>query len=189
MNRKRNFHLTDDELTAIEQAMRHAERPEVRQRAHALHLLHLGHQVTAVAKMMAVNRLTIYKWHDAWLEQGPAGLARKKGSGRNRAATPEYEKCLHQTLAKTPADYGYEFTVWTLTRLKQHLFNKTGIEMSNRTLSATLKRLGYVYRRPKRSLQQLQDPEAIAAAKVHLEELKKEPPPGPSSSSLWTKQL
>lgn len=189
MWKKRDYQLTDEELETIEQTMRHDKRPEVRQKAQAIHLLHLGQPVSHVAKMMAVTRTSIYKWHNAWRANGIDGLARQKGSGRCRKATPEYERLLEETLATAPAEHGYDFTVWTVDRLREHLFEKTGIMLSDRTLNTTLKRLGYVYRRPKHDLTYLHDPEVMERAEAQLEALKKRPlKEEPLSSSLWTKQ-
>lgn len=188
MWKKRNFQLSDEELKAIEQAMHHDKRPEVRQKAQAIHLLHLGEKTAHVANMMAVSRTALYKWHDAWLANGIDGLARKKGSGRRRKATPEYEQLLEETLVINPSDLGYDFTIWTVDRLREHLSEKTGILLSDRTLYTTLKRLGYAYRRPKHDLTYLHDPEVMERAEAHLNALKKKPLKEPLSSSLWTKQ-
>ena len=188
MQTKRNYQLSDEEQQVIQRAMRHDKRPEVRRKAQAIYLLHQGHPVTEVARMVAVSRQTIYVWHDYWLAGGVEGMVRREGSGRRYKASPTYERLLEKTLATDPAELGYEFTVWTLDRLIQYLFEKTGILLSDRTMSNTLNRLGYVYRRPKRDLTHLQDPEAVAQAMVQLDELKKGGHPVPSSSSLWTKQ-
>jgi len=188
MQKKRNYQLTDVELKDVEKAMRHDKRPEVRQKAQALHLLHLGQPVAHVARMMAVSRKTIYKWHDAWLADGIDGLARREGSGRRRKATPEYERLLEKTLETDPTELGYEFTVWTVDRLCEYLDDETGIRLSDRTLTNTLKRLGYVYRRPKSDLTHLHDPKVMEMAELHLETLKKKPKTGSLSSSLWTKR-
>lgn len=188
MWKKRNYQLTDEEVEIIERAMLHDKRPEARQKAQAIHLLHLGQKVTSVAEMMAVTRTTIYEWHDAWLANGIDGLVRKKGSGRRFKASPAYEQLLEETVDTDPAELGYEFTVWTVDRLCQHMLEKTGILLSGRTLTNTLRRLDYVYRRPKRDLSYLHDPEVMAQAEEHLEMLKKRPESKPLSSSLWMKQ-
>ena len=188
MEKRRNYHLTDEELEIVEKAMHHDKRPEVRPKAQVLHLLHQGYSVTQVARMMAVSRLTIYKWHDAWLESSIDGLARHKGSGRRRKATPEYEQLLEKTLETAPSELGYDFTVWTVDRLGEYLFEKTGIKLSDRTLNNTIKRLGYVYRRPKGDLTYLHDPEVMKLAESHLEMLKKKPLKEATSSSLWTRR-
>lgn len=188
MKTRRNYQLSAEEQQIIQRAMRHDKRPEVRRKAQTIHLLHRGHSVTEVAKMVAVTRQTIYVWHDAWLAGGVEGMVRREGSGRRYKASPTYERLLQEALATEPAELGYEFTVWTLDRLMQHLYEKTGIRLSDRTMSNTLKRLGYVYRRPKRDLSHLQDPEGMARAMAQLDELKKRHQPAPLSSSLWTKR-
>jgi transposase len=188
MKTKRDYQLCDEDQHIIQRAMRHDRRPEVRRKAQAIHLLHQGHPVTKVAKMVAVARQTVYTWHDGWLVGGIEGMVRREGSGRRYKASPTYERLLEAALATEPAELGYEFTVWTLDRLLQHLYKKTGIRISDRTMSNTLKRLGYVYRRPKRDLSHLQDPEVMARAMTQLEQLKKRHQPGPLSSSLWTKR-
>ena len=111
----------------------------------------------------------------------------KDGSGIDPDLLSQFG-LLEEALATEPAELGYEFTVWTLDRLMQHLYEKTGIRLSDRTMSNTLKRLGYVYRRPKRDLSHLQDPEGMARAMAQLDELKKRHQPAPLSSSLWTKR-
>lgn len=188
MKTKRDYQLSDDEAKVIQRAMRHDKRPEVRRKAQAVHLLHQGYAVTDVAKMVAVTRQTIYMWHDAWLAGGVEGMVRREGCGRRYKASPAYERLLEEALVTEPATMGYEFTVWTLDRLLQHLYKQTGIRLSDRTLSNTLKRLWYVYRRPKRDLSHLHDPEVLAQATAQLEGLKKSPQQGRLSSSLWTKQ-
>lgn len=187
MKTRRNYTLTNEELLVVQAAIGHDKRPEVRQKAQAIHLLHLGHRPTEVAAMMAVDRTTIYDWHEAWVVGGIDGLVRREGSGRRCKATPEYEQLLQEALETAPAELGYAFALWTLDRLRQHLFQKTGILLSARTLGNTLKRLDYVYRRPKHDFKHLHDPQVMAQATAHLEELKKKPGKVPSSSSLWMK--
>ena len=47
-----NFKLADSELKQILQAIKSDKRPEVRQRAMGLRLLHEGHSPTEVAELM-----------------------------------------------------------------------------------------------------------------------------------------
>ena len=63
MAKRIKFQKTDEEVRILEQAIRHDERPEVRQRATAIRMLHLGHHPTDVAKSMAVSLPTLYNWH------------------------------------------------------------------------------------------------------------------------------
>jgi len=43
MGKRLQYRLTNEELGVLEEAINHAPEPEVRQRASAIRLLHLGH--------------------------------------------------------------------------------------------------------------------------------------------------
>ena len=60
MSRQINFTLKPDELLAVEEAMHHAPQAEVRQRATAIRMLHLGHKPEAVADLLAVTASTVW---------------------------------------------------------------------------------------------------------------------------------
>ena len=183
-----NFKMNTEELGAIEHAIKYARQPEVRQRATALHLLHKGQRPEEVAQVMAVKPTTVYQWHHRWRAGGVTGLMNRAKGGRPRKATEAYCELLAEVLDKEPVELGYDFTIWTVDRLRAHLYEQTGINLSAGRFRALLKRQGYTYRRPKHDLTDLQNPVAREAAKEILEWLKKTPSPGPSSFSLWTKQ-
>jgi hypothetical protein len=62
MGHSLKFRLTETEVEAVREAMNHDPRPEVRQRATAIHLLQLNHKPAEVAEMIAVTHATIYNW-------------------------------------------------------------------------------------------------------------------------------
>ena len=183
-----NFHLTDDELALVEQAMQSDQRTVVRQRATALRLLHLGYEVAEVATILAVTAASIYGWVRRWQQQGLPGLANRPKAVQRRKVTESYHQALQQALDSPPSAFGYLFAIWTLERLRDHLTQTTGVQVSIQWLSVVLKQAGYVYRRPKHDLTHLQDPVAKQQAAEFLQELKKAPKPMLSSSSLWTKR-
>jgi hypothetical protein len=80
---------------------------------------------------------------------------------------------LEETLDQDPRELGYRFAIWTVERLRDHLRLQMGVEMSVKRLGEIILERGYVYRRPKHDLKNLQDPEAKAQAEQRLEELKK----------------
>jgi putative transposase len=189
MSRRVDFTLTDKQLAAVEQAMNHAPQPEVRQRATAIRLLHLGHEPEAVAKMMAVAASTIWTWHRRYRAEGLPGLTNKPKSGRPAKADANYLTEVERAIATDPRDLGYAFSVWTINKLRNHLAKQTGILLSYTRFRALMSKHGYVYRQPKHDLSELQDAEAKAAAEELLDWLKKSPSETPpSSSSLWTKR-
>jgi putative transposase len=188
MTKLRDYELQPDELAIIEQAMASDKRPEVRERATALRLLHLGFAMYEVAEMLNIRRSTLYYWRVRWQESGLEGLANKPKSGRPRKADAVYCQQLETVLEQDPAALGYPFHIWTVDRLRAHLAQLTGISLSHERFRDVMKRQGYVYRRPKKSLAHLQDKAARDEAKAWLDAVKKEPHSAISSSSLWTKR-
>lgn len=188
MPKARDYHLKEAELVALEAAIRHDRRPEVRQRCTAIRLLHFGHKPQQVAQMQAVSIPTIYGWYNRWRQEGIEGLATRPRSGRPAKTGEAYRQALEEALEKEPGDFGYDFSVWTIERLRLHLEKETGTTLSNGRLRILLQRHGYRYRRPKYDLGHLQDKDAKAQAAELLEELKKRALPTISSSSLWTRQ-
>jgi len=82
MSRRVDFTLTKEQLARVEHAMNHSPLPEIRHRATAIRLLHLGHKPEAVAEMMAVAASTIWTWHRRYRAEGLDGLANQPKSGR-----------------------------------------------------------------------------------------------------------
>lgn len=181
------YQLKPKELAEIERAIRQEKRPEVRQRATVIRLLHLGHKPEAVAGQQMVSVPTIYNWHKLWRENGIEGLANRRKTGRPPKATETYCQKLEEMLVKEPSEFGYRFAIWTSDRLRAHLEKETGILLSESRFRALLKKRGYRYRRPKHDLSHLQDKKAKKKAEKLLEEMKKRASEIISNSSLWTK--
>lgn len=191
MSRRVNFHLNETELAEIEQAMNHSPLPEVRQRAIAIRLLHLGHSPETVAEMLAVAPSSVWNWHRRWRRGGIGGLANAAKSGRPAKADGNYLRVLEQALDTEPSALGFAFALWTINRLRHYLAEQTGILLSYTRFRALLAKHNYVYRQPKHDLSALQDQDAQAAAAELLDWLKKtpsNPATRPSNSSLWTKR-
>lgn len=189
MSRLIDFTLTNKQLADVEHAINHAPQPEVRQRAIAIRLLHLGHTPKAVAAMLVVAPSTIWNWHRRYRAEGVNGLANRAKSGRPAKADDQYLAEVERALDTDPRALGYAFSVWTINKLRKHLEKQTGILLSYTQFRALLSKHEYVYRQPKHDLSDLQDADAKAAAEDFLAWLKKSPSPTlPSSSSLWTKR-
>src|SRR5512144_372738 len=187
MPKKLSYQLTQAGLREIVEAIKHDKRPEVRQRAMGLRLLHEGKAAKEVAEFLSVSQPTVYDWHHRWQDQGVEGLANRPKSGRRVKANQNYIAILEQVVDQDPQELGYAFSIWTTERLRLHLKAKTGIELKPTQFKALLKENNFVYRRPKHDLGNLQDAKARQAAEEWLEELKKAPKKVKSTSSLWTK--
>lgn len=187
MPKELNFTLSESELKIVVKAVKTDKRPEVRQRAMGLRLLHEGQTPKEVAQIMSVSQPVVYDWHHRWQANGLEGLANRPKSGRPRKADHSYVERLEAVIEQDPQDLGYNFTIWTADRLRHHMEKETGKRLGSTQFRALLKENDFVYRRPKHDLTDLQDPQAREVAKEWLEELKKAPKQERSSSSLWTK--
>lgn len=187
MPKKLIYQLTEEGLREIVEAIKHDKRPEVRQRAMGLRLLHEGKAPKEVAKFLSVSQPTVYDWHHRWQAQGVEGLANRPKSGRPVKANPNYVAILEQVVDQDPQALGYAFSIWTTERLRLHLKAQTGIDLRPTQFRALLKEHDFVYRRPKHDLTNLQDANARQTAEEWLQELKKAPKRARSTYSLWTK--
>jgi len=184
-----NFTLTESDLEIIVRAVKTDKRPEVRQRAMGLRLLHEGQTPQAVADIMAVSQPTVYDWHHRWQENGLEGLANRPKSGRPRKTDRRYVERLKEVIEQDPQALDYHFTIWTADRLRYHMEKETGKRLGATQFRALLQENNFVYRRPKHDLTDLQDPQARETAEEWLAELKKAPKQARSTFSLWTKAL
>jgi transposase len=192
MSRRVKFQLNEEQLSEIEQAINTAVHAEVRQRAIAMRLLHLGQSPEAVAQVVMVSANTVWTWHRRYRQGGLRGLQDKARSGRPGKADKGYIAQLEQLLETDPQTVGLPFTIWTINRLRLYLAEQTNILLSYSRFRALLTKLDYRWKQPKHDLAHLQDQNAKETVREILDWLKKTSPsteqPKPSSS-LWTKRL
>ena len=183
-----NYTLTTESLTIIEQAIKSHKDHRVRQRAIIIRMLHLGQKPQEVAELLSVKPSKVYYWHKRWREEGVEGLADRPRSGRPQAADERYRQILAQTIEQDPQELGYAFTVWDSKLLIAHLEKETGVRVTERTFLNILAQEDYVYRRPKHTLDPLQDKVVKARAEDTLEMLEKKLNKPKSNYSLWMKR-
>ena len=188
MPKKINYTLTTESLTIIEKAIKNHDDHRVRHRATIIRLLHLGHKPPEIAELLSIQPSKVYYWHKRWREEGLGGLADKPRSGRPKAANETYRRILAATIEQDPQALGYAFTVWDSKLLIAHLEKETGVRVSERTFLNILAEEDYVYRRPKHTLDPLQDKAAYARSEATLDMLKKRLNEPKSNYSLWTKR-
>jgi transposase len=184
-----DYHLSEAELSQINEVIKTSPHSRWVKRATGIRMLHLGHSPEEIAQALSVTLPTLYNWFHRWKAEGLKGLEHHPRSGRPAIADPEYIQVVEATLNRDPTELGYDFTLWTIQRLNQHVAKVTGKTISDERLRLILQARGWVYRRPKEDLSARQDKDARQWAEAFLEELKKTPSESrPSSFSLWTKQ-
>lgn len=187
MPKQIDYSLNEEQIAGLSEAIKQDKRPEVRQRATGIRLLSRGDKPESVGEVMSVTGATVYNWWHRYQSGGIEGLANQPKGRPQAKADAAYLEALERALEQDPGELGYDFAIWTVERLRDHLARVTGVELSEGHLRVVMRQQGYVYRRPKHDLTSLQDPEAKAAARIELERLKKGRDQAIAGSSLWTK--
>jgi len=190
MSRRLDYKVTEEQLAELEQAINRSPYPEVRQRAIAIRLQHVGQHPEQVAQVVLVTSNTIYAWHKRWRQHGVAGLRDGDRTGRPAKADQAYLQELARVLELDPRTLELPFSIWTLNRLRLYLAEQTGLLLSYTRFRALMSREGYRWKEPKHDLSHLQDRPAQETAEQVMDWLKKTSPLTPlptPNSSLWTK--
>lgn len=103
MGKRLDYTLTAEQLGELEQAINSSPYPEVRQRAIAIRLLHLGQTPEQVAQAVMVTSNTVYAWHKRWRATGITGLRDGHRTGRPTKADKPYLQELERVLELDPA--------------------------------------------------------------------------------------
>jgi transposase len=106
MPKKIHFELTEAGWREIVEAIKGDKRPEVRQRAMGVRVLHEGKAPKEVAALLSVSQPTVYDGHHRWQAPGVEGLAHRPKSGRRVKATREYVALLEQVVDQDPQTLG-----------------------------------------------------------------------------------
>ena len=141
--------LSDKEYQRLLEIAHTAHDPKVLQRAQALLWLSAGEDATEVAQRLLVTPRTVYRWLNRVQQQR---LGDSPRSGRPRLAGGVIDTLLAPLLEEDPRQRGYRSTVWTAALLRHALRDLHRIEVSPRSVSRTLARLGIVWKRPRYDL-------------------------------------
>lgn len=125
-------------------------------RAQALLWLAEGSDVGEVAELLHVSRQTIYNWLSRFQERAELDLRARlldaPRLGRPRVASGTVDELVAAVIDGDPRQLGYHATVWTAPLLSRYLRDHHGIEVSERTVSRAIDRLGISWKRPRHEL-------------------------------------
>src|SRR5262249_23500317 len=117
-----------------------------------------GRSAGDIAGMLGGSRQSVYNWVDAYAQgHGPEGLHDEGGGGRPRPLGEGQERLLEALLAGSPQALGYPHASWTVPVLAHAFHAATGLRVSDDTVRRALRRLDYVWKRPRYDL--IPDPE------------------------------
>jgi transposase len=117
-----------------------------------------GRSAADIARMLGVTRQTVYAWIEVYTQDHePTSLEDQPGRGRYPSLDEDQEHVLEALLAVSPQDHGYPHATWTLPLLQEVLEVATDLRVSLETLRRALRRMDYLWKRPRYDL--IPDPE------------------------------
>ena len=120
-----------------------------------------GYSPEAVMDLLGLSRSCIYTWLRHYREQGVQGLQTRAAPGAEPLITAQMDQWLRETvLHSTPVDHGYDTVLWTRAILAELLRTEFGVQVSGRTVSLHLNKIGLSYQKPEYRASE-QDPEEV----------------------------
>lgn len=134
----------------LQRALSHTKSVRDYRRLEVLLWIAQGVSVALAAQQARVDRSSAHRWVQRYLaSHDPAALSDRPRSGRPLAAPTLTESLLSTLLAQDPRVHGYCATGWTVPLLAQHLRQRHGMDLSERTLRHRLHDFGYCWKRPR----------------------------------------
>jgi len=148
--------LSDRQRGGLEDIVSHTPWAKERCRAQALLWIADGCDVAVVAEPLQVSRQTVYNWLSRFQERAELDLRARlldaPRLGRPRTASGTLDEKVAAVIDDDPRKFGYHATVWTAPLLSQYLRDHYAIEVSDRTVSRAIDRLGIRWKRPRHEL-------------------------------------
>lgn len=138
--KKRFVQLSSSEILTLEDARNHHPQFQFRNRSHCLLLSSQGYNISSLASIFNVSRITIYNWLNRWDNQGLMGLYNEKGQGckpiltdadieKVKQRVKENRQQLKEVRTQLKIDLSKDFSDKTLKRfLKSLVASGDGLE-------------------------------------------------------------
>ena len=137
--------LTDAEREAVETGLRSSDAFTLR-RSQILAASVRGEHVPRIARSLSCNEQTVRNAIHGFNQEGVAALTRRscRVHTDQAAFTPAAAGQLRALLHRSPRDFGYKTSLWTLDLAadEAHKQGLTATRVTGETIRATLKRLG-----------------------------------------------
>lgn len=142
------FVLSRRHRRQLEEQLRRTRDAHVYRRALAILEWDRGRPISQIARMLGVNRRSVYRWIESYSEASdPTALEDDARPGRPRQWSEECSVWLQAFLRTSPVDLGYFAVNWTVSLLQECLELSTRLRFSDDTVRRALKTQGYTWKR------------------------------------------
>lgn len=122
--------LPEAEAQKLEAEFRSTEDRKLRDRLQIVLLAHKGRKHQDIATDLCINRRSVQRWLNAYLERGLAGLNPSKAKGKEPSIPAAMADEIKRWVIGGPAGQGLDRANWTHEELADHLFKTHGIKTS-----------------------------------------------------------
>ena len=157
--------LTENQRQTLDNIRKHDPSSRARMRAHSILLSSRRITIKDVAKIYQVDRDTVASWIKKWEQNGVESLYDKPRCGRPSKLTLEEKELAQQYIKEEPR---------CLKRVVERLSQKTAKRLSISSLKRLAKKARLRWKRVRKSLKSLRDPEEFAQCQRELEALQKQ---------------
>lgn len=156
--REGSLQLTLQERKELRRISRDDDEPS-RARIRAAIVLMSGEAMSArqIVKATGSCKRAVRDARRRWRRQAYEGLYDRPHTGRPPRANGRYLRLLSQVVRTDPRKLGYCFAHWTAPRLAEYLKQQTGVGLCDDRVRVLLKSLGFVWRKTKLTIRNLQD--------------------------------
>jgi transposase len=152
--------LTESQRHTLAEIMQYEAIPRARVRAPGILLSSQGRKIKEIAKIYQVDSDTVAPWIKQGEQHGVASLYEKPRSGRPRKLTPEAQALARQYSKEEPR---------CLQQVIERLHQKTAKRLSLSSLKRLAKKARLRWKRVRKSLKSLRDPEEFSQCQRELE--------------------
>jgi transposase len=148
--------LSPRQRSELEYLASHNPVAQERCRAQALQWLDEGEPPERVAEALRVSRRTVYYWLERFRDRDGLDLVQRLADaprpGRPRTGGEGIDPWIAEVIDTDPRALGYHPTVWTAPLLVRYLRDHHEVEVSRKTVSRAIARLGIRWKRPRHQL-------------------------------------
>jgi transposase len=144
------LHLTSRQRHRLRRQLAATDDVRLFRRTLAILELDYGRPAADIARLLGVSRQAVYNWLEAYTgTRDPTALEDHRGRGHYLVLDEDAEHLVEALLARSPQELGYPHVSWTVPLLQQALEIATGQRVSEDTVRRTLRRLEFVWKRPR----------------------------------------
>jgi transposase len=140
--------LPEAEVERVEQAFRATADRKYRDRLQIVLLAHGGRKHQDIAADLCIDRRSVQRWLNAYLDRGLDGLLPRKAKGATAKIPASVADEVRRWVIEGPAQQGLDRANWTHEELAGHLEATHGIKTSRSAMHRFCSRIGIRPYRP-----------------------------------------